>query len=63
MKDTDAVWCKLCLVRSKSRGYVRLQDDHWNSDPMIDPKFYDNPQDMIDIVDGTLNKSLKQFQA
>src|SRR5262249_60668030 len=38
--------CHMCLLRPKSRGYLALQSPDPSVPPMIDPKFFDAPEDL-----------------
>ena len=44
--------CHSCLLRPKSRGEVTLESADPFADPLIDPKFLSDPEDMKDMVDG-----------
>ncbi len=44
--------CHVCLLRPKSRGYVGLQSADAAAPPSIDPKFYDDPDDLEGMVRG-----------
>src|SRR6202171_2730308 len=44
--------CHVCLLRPKSRGYVGLQSADVSAPPLIDPKFYDDPDDLEGMVEA-----------
>lgn len=44
--------CHVCLLRPRSRGWVKLRDADMRSDPLIDPAFLRDPQDVEDMVAG-----------
>lgn len=44
--------CHVCLLRPRSRGWVRLRDADVRSAPVIDPAFFRDPQDLEDMVAG-----------
>ena len=44
--------CHVCLLRPKSRGFVALQSADASAPPLIDPKFFDAPEDLEAMVKG-----------
>lgn len=42
--------CHVCLLRPKSVGSVTLRDKNPDSAPVIDPKFFDHPDDIENMV-------------
>jgi choline dehydrogenase-like flavoprotein len=44
--------CHVCLLRPKSRGSVALKSRDPHAPPLIDPKFYDDPDDLETMVRG-----------
>ncbi len=44
--------CHVCLLRPKSRGYLALQSSDPSAPPLIDPKFFDDPDDLNVMVKG-----------
>ncbi len=44
--------CHVCLLRPKSRGTVTLQDKSAQTAPVIDPRFFDHPDDIEAMVKG-----------
>ncbi len=44
--------CHVCALRPKSRGTVRLQSADPNTDPLIDPNFLGEEEDIQTLVDG-----------
>ncbi len=44
--------CHVCLLRPKSRGFVALQSADASMPPLIDPKFFDDPNDLEAMVKG-----------
>ena len=44
--------CHVCLLRPKSRGFVALQSADASAPPLIDPKFFDAPEDLDVMVKG-----------
>jgi choline dehydrogenase-like flavoprotein len=44
--------CHVCLLRPKSRGLVTLKSKEATAPPVIDPKFYDDPDDLETMVKG-----------
>ncbi len=44
--------CHVCLLRPKSRGFVALGGPDHAAPPVIDPKFFDHPDDMQTMVKG-----------
>ena len=44
--------CHVCLLRPKSRGEVTLNSADPFEDPLIDPKFLSDPDDMKDMIAG-----------
>jgi choline dehydrogenase-like flavoprotein len=44
--------CHVCLLRPKSRGSVSLKNKDVAAPPVIDPKFYDDPDDLEAMVKG-----------
>jgi len=44
--------CHVCLLRPKSRGFVELQSADPAAAPLIDPKFFDAPEDLDTMVNG-----------
>jgi choline dehydrogenase-like flavoprotein len=44
--------CHVCLLRPRSRGFVALQSADASAPPLIDPKFYDEPDDLEGMVKG-----------
>jgi choline dehydrogenase-like flavoprotein len=44
--------CHVCLLRPKSRGSVELKSKDPHVPPLIDPKFYDDPDDLETMVKG-----------
>jgi choline dehydrogenase-like flavoprotein len=44
--------CHVCLLRPRSRGWVKLRDADVRSAPLIDPAFITDPQDLDDMVAG-----------
>ena len=44
--------CHVCLLRPKSRGFVALQSADPSAPPLIDPKFFDAPEDLEAMVKG-----------
>lgn len=44
--------CHVCLLRPKSRGTVSLKDASAQTPPVIDPKFFDHPDDIEAMVKG-----------
>jgi choline dehydrogenase-like flavoprotein len=56
--------CHVCLLRPRSRGSVTLQSKHPHDAPLIDPAFFQDPQDLEDMVAGfTLTRRLMQAPA
>ncbi|USG63075.1 choline dehydrogenase [Sneathiella marina] len=44
--------CHVCVLRPKSRGYVGLESKDPLADPLIDPNFLSEPDDMDTLVKG-----------
>lgn len=44
--------CHVCLLRPRSVGTVTLKDNNPDSAPVIDPNFFNDPQDVEDMVAG-----------
>ncbi len=44
--------CHVCLLRPKSRGLVTLQSPDPAAAPLIDPRFFDDPDDLETMVKG-----------
>ena len=44
--------CHVCLLRPKSRGFVALQNADPAAAPLIDPRFFDDPDDLETMVKG-----------
>ncbi|KVP18801.1 glucose-methanol-choline oxidoreductase [Burkholderia multivorans] len=44
--------CHVCLLRPRSRGSVTLRSNDPLAAPLIDPAFFDDPQDIEDMVAG-----------
>ena len=44
--------CHVCLLRPKSRGSIELKSKDPAAPPLIDPKFYDDPDDLEAMVKG-----------
>jgi choline dehydrogenase-like flavoprotein len=44
--------CHVCLLRPKSAGTVSLKDRNAETPPVIDPKFFDHPDDIETMVAG-----------
>lgn len=44
--------CHACVLRPKSRGYVGLQSKNPLADPLINPNFLSEPEDMETLVKG-----------
>lgn len=44
--------CHVCLLRPKSRGNITLQDNTAQAAPLIDPNFFDHPDDIETMVKG-----------
>lgn len=44
--------CHVCLLRPRSVGTVTLKDNNPESAPVIDPNFFNDPQDVEDMVAG-----------
>ena len=44
--------CHVCVLRPKSRGHVRLASADPNADPLIDPKFLSDPDDLDRLIKG-----------
>jgi choline dehydrogenase-like flavoprotein len=44
--------CHVCLLRPKSRGSIELKSKDPRAAPLIDPKFYDDPDDLDTMVKG-----------
>lgn len=44
--------CHVCLLRPKSRGTVALKSAEPHEPPLIDPKFYDHPDDLEVMLKG-----------
>jgi choline dehydrogenase-like flavoprotein len=44
--------CHVCLLRPKSRGSIQLKSKDPAAPPLIDPKFYDDPDDIETMVKG-----------
>lgn len=44
--------CHVCLLRPRSVGTVTLKDSNPDSAPVIDPNFFNHPQDVEDMVAG-----------
>jgi choline dehydrogenase-like flavoprotein len=44
--------CHVCLLRPKSRGSIELKSRDAAAPPLIDPKFYDDPDDLEAMVKG-----------
>jgi choline dehydrogenase-like flavoprotein len=44
--------CHVCLLRPKSRGSISLKSKDAAAPPLIDPKFYDEPDDLETMVKG-----------
>jgi choline dehydrogenase-like flavoprotein len=44
--------CHVCLLRPKSRGSVELKSGEPDAAPLIDPKFYNDPDDLDTMVKG-----------
>jgi choline dehydrogenase-like flavoprotein len=42
--------CHICLLRPKSRGSITLKSKDPSAAPVIDPKFYDDPDDLDTMV-------------
>ncbi|MEF9481123.1 GMC family oxidoreductase [Ralstonia sp. 1B3] len=56
--------CHVCLLRPRSRGSVTLQSNNAQEAPLIDPAFFQDPQDLEDMVAGfKLTRRLMQAPA
>jgi choline dehydrogenase-like flavoprotein len=44
--------CHVCLLRPKSRGSIELKSKDPAAPPLIDPRFYDDPDDLETMVKG-----------
>ncbi len=56
--------CHVCLLRPRSRGSVRLQSTDSRMSPLIDPAFFQHPDDLDDMVAGfRLTRRLLQAPA
>ena len=44
--------CHVCLLRPRSRGTLKLASADVNAAPLIDPAFFQHPEDMADMVAG-----------
>jgi len=44
--------CHVCLLRPKSRGHVALKNADPLAAPLIDPRFFDDPDDLETMVKG-----------
>jgi choline dehydrogenase-like flavoprotein len=44
--------CHVCLLRPRSRGFVALQSPDPAAAPKIDPRFFDDPEDLEVMVAG-----------
>ena len=44
--------CHVCLLRPKSRGTVSIRDRSAQTPPVIDPRFFDHPDDLETMVKG-----------
>lgn len=56
--------CHVCLLRPRSRGSVTLQSRNPQDAPLIDPAFFQDPQDLEDMVAGfKLTRRLMQAPA
>jgi choline dehydrogenase-like flavoprotein len=44
--------CHVCLLRPRSRGTIALASANADDAPLIDPAFFDDPQDIEDMVEG-----------
>jgi choline dehydrogenase-like flavoprotein len=51
-KDNDAVWASVTLARPASRGQVRLKNNDPHSHPSIDPNYFKEKEDIVNIVEG-----------
>ncbi|OXA41986.1 Glucose dehydrogenase [FAD, quinone], partial [Folsomia candida] len=51
-KELDAFGLIITLVRPKSVGQIQLKDKNWETPPLIDPKYLENPQDVKALVEG-----------
>lgn len=70
-KDNDAVWVAVTLARPGSRGTLRLKRKDPTTHPVIDPNYFGDKQDLINIGEGSasvfrrirpLSQYLPQFQ-
>jgi choline dehydrogenase-like flavoprotein len=48
----DSSWILLNVARPKSSGFVRLQSSDPADHPLIDPKYFEDPEDMKSMVEG-----------
>lgn len=44
--------CHILGLRPKSRGSVKLKSARWQDAPLIDPNFFDHPEDVREMVEG-----------
>ncbi|MEM7366616.1 MAG: GMC oxidoreductase [Pseudomonadota bacterium] len=44
--------CHVCVLRPQSRGHVTLADADYRSPPVIDPRFFTEPDDMQRLLAG-----------
>ncbi|KAG8156258.1 hypothetical protein JTE90_000194 [Oedothorax gibbosus] len=51
-KDSTVVLLLSQLVHPKSRGTVKLNSTDPYDPPLIDPNYYEDPQDLKDMVEG-----------
>ena len=49
------------LVRPKSRGFIRLRSTNPLDDPIIDPQYYSNPQDVKTMLEGKKTNAYSVF--
>ncbi|CAN8023049.1 unnamed protein product [Ixodes persulcatus] len=49
-RDTMSVYP--VLLRPKSRGYIKLRSRNIHDPPIIDPKYFSHPDDIMTVVDG-----------
>jgi len=52
MRLGHGISCHVCLLRPRSRGWVRLDSTDPLAPPMINPGFFENPADLEDMVAG-----------
>jgi len=50
--DLDSFTQLITLVKPKSTGYIQLKDKNPFSQPLINPKYLDHPQDVKVLIEG-----------